>query len=345
MMMPTPGYLCLWNGCSHAFESKDDLSRHVNQDHLVCAISTTTTTASSSSTAPLTMPSRPMMIWNDASSPFLHPAPPPPPPSPHSITSQLDHHHSAAPMMDLGFETLLDQHLASLRVDTAASRRLLSASSAPSSTTAATERPGVALSPGSKQRTSSSRFHPYSPSSHSTSLPISPTQYHSASSSTASLSRRSSLGVSFTPPAVLLSLSSSATKSKVKGVVRHDCCWTGCDVESFASTAELMVHLTEAHVGKGKKEYECRWRGCDRFTTDDPNLGEEKRDDEEEEDKETAEGIDLDLNVEGHDEKDERRIERLVGRGGFGQRQKVIRHLQSHVGTFPFLFARPSINP
>ncbi len=43
----------------------------------------------------------------------------------------------------------------------------------------------------------------------------------------------------------------------------HVCLWHNCSLhEPFASSAELMAHLEEVHVGRGANEYRCRWAGC-----------------------------------------------------------------------------------
>lgn len=43
----------------------------------------------------------------------------------------------------------------------------------------------------------------------------------------------------------------------------HPCRWTGC-FSSFDSCDALTEHLTNAHVGFGKRTYECFWDGCGR---------------------------------------------------------------------------------
>lgn len=63
---------------------------------------------------------------------------------------------------------------------------------------------------------------------------------------------------------------------------------------SFESSADLMTHLSVEHVGSGKAHYECCWEGCERAP--DPESGE--------------------------------------GGRGFAQRQKVMRHLQTHTGKW-----------
>lgn len=69
------------------------------------------------------------------------------------------------------------------------------------------------------------------------------------------------------------------------------CQWPGCTVqEPFTSSAELMEHLSEVHVGRGQDKYACHWGQCG------------------------------------------------SGQGRmFSSRQKVLRHLQSHIGHRPFV--------
>lgn len=41
------------------------------------------------------------------------------------------------------------------------------------------------------------------------------------------------------------------------------CQWPGCShTAPFASSAELMDHLSEEHIGKGKDHYVCKWGEC-----------------------------------------------------------------------------------
>lgn len=77
----------------------------------------------------------------------------------------------------------------------------------------------------------------------------------------------------------------------------HQCRWTDCG-ESFGSSATLMAHVTETHVGSGKATYICEWEDCPRA-------------------------------IEG-------RV--------FSQRQKVLRHIQTHTGalasSLPYMATR-----
>ncbi|GAA94262.1 uncharacterized protein L969DRAFT_20423 [Mixia osmundae IAM 14324] len=43
----------------------------------------------------------------------------------------------------------------------------------------------------------------------------------------------------------------------------HLCKWPGCSAK-FSTTAKLMAHLGEEHVGCGKSTYSCQWEGCTR---------------------------------------------------------------------------------
>ncbi|ORX35293.1 hypothetical protein BD324DRAFT_652428 [Kockovaella imperatae] len=44
------------------------------------------------------------------------------------------------------------------------------------------------------------------------------------------------------------------------------CLWPGCTLlHTFTSTAKLMNHLSDLHVGKGKDQYLCEWDGCNRM--------------------------------------------------------------------------------
>ncbi|PWN49909.1 hypothetical protein IE53DRAFT_387843 [Violaceomyces palustris] len=70
---------------------------------------------------------------------------------------------------------------------------------------------------------------------------------------------------------------------------QHVCGWKGCK-EIFGSHQGLTQHITEVHVGSGKRTYECQWEGCSRA-------------------------------------KEGRK---------FNQRQKVLRHIQTHTGDRPF---------
>lgn len=43
----------------------------------------------------------------------------------------------------------------------------------------------------------------------------------------------------------------------------HMCLWPGCtERQPFASSGDLMEHLSEVHVGRGKDSYRCFWDGC-----------------------------------------------------------------------------------
>ncbi|GAA5875352.1 hypothetical protein JCM16303_000593 [Sporobolomyces ruberrimus] len=83
---------------------------------------------------------------------------------------------------------------------------------------------------------------------------------------------------------------------------QHVCRWRHCGI-SFATSSDLMEHLSTDHIGSGKARYTCEWDGCERST----QVCEERGDDEKELDKKA-----------------------------FRQRQKVMRHLQMHTGDRPF---------
>lgn len=43
----------------------------------------------------------------------------------------------------------------------------------------------------------------------------------------------------------------------------HICLWPGCTVrEAFPTAGDLMEHLSESHIGRGRDSYRCRWDGC-----------------------------------------------------------------------------------
>ncbi|GAA5837808.1 hypothetical protein JCM9279_006868 [Rhodotorula babjevae] len=90
----------------------------------------------------------------------------------------------------------------------------------------------------------------------------------------------------------------------------HACSWRGCAL-SFATTGELMEHLSTAHVGSGRARYTCEWVGCERSTA--CVSGEV-----------------------GDEEEWERRRDAREDKGVFRQRQKVMRHLQMHTGDRPY---------
>lgn len=70
----------------------------------------------------------------------------------------------------------------------------------------------------------------------------------------------------------------------------HQCQWRSCS-QVFASTAALVEHISNDHLGSGKSEYFCQWNGCKRAND---------------------------------------------GRG-FNQRQKLLRHIRTHVGDKPYV--------
>ncbi|EIW79243.1 hypothetical protein CONPUDRAFT_127181 [Coniophora puteana RWD-64-598 SS2] len=98
----------------------------------------------------------------------------------------------------------------------------------------------------------------------------------------------------------------------------HECLWmTSCPLHShpssshhqfrtwacyktFPTSAALTQHIAEAHVGSGKARYECFWQGCNRNS-----------------------GLGDGTGGSGENE-------------GFGSKQKIMRHIQSHTGHRPF---------
>ncbi|KAK4052951.1 hypothetical protein OIO90_004075 [Microbotryomycetes sp. JL221] len=93
----------------------------------------------------------------------------------------------------------------------------------------------------------------------------------------------------------------------------HECKWGNCQL-TFSTTSDLMQHLSLDHVGSGKKWYVCEWRGCARGTNCNHTQGEEH-----------GEGCEMGDNGEGE-----------IKTRGFAQRQKIMRHLQTHTGDRPF---------
>ncbi|GAA6003272.1 hypothetical protein JCM10207_001836 [Rhodosporidiobolus poonsookiae] len=100
----------------------------------------------------------------------------------------------------------------------------------------------------------------------------------------------------------------------------HVCNWRGCG-QSFGSTAALMAHLSDAHVGSGKARYTCEWAGCERSTCAAMRAANGGGGEGEEDEVDEAEW----------DEVREAREDK----GVFRQRQKVMRHLQMHTGDRP----------
>lgn len=85
----------------------------------------------------------------------------------------------------------------------------------------------------------------------------------------------------------------------------HTCKWASCGLR-YDCSADLMEHLSADHVGSGKSVYSCLWEGCDR------------------------------REHECHEKTDGDKKSKSKGKA-FAQRQKVMRHLQTHTGDRPFL--------
>ncbi|BGP37676.1 zinc-finger protein [Rhodotorula kratochvilovae] len=115
------------------------------------------------------------------------------------------------------------------------------------------------------------------------------------------------LPAALTPPSPSTSSALAASEPE-----SHRCGWRHCAL-SFPSTAELMEHLSTAHVGAGKARYTCEWVGCERSTACACEMGEEAAESEWE------------ARRDARDDK-----------GVFRQRQKVMRHLQMHTGDRPY---------
>ncbi|GAA5896611.1 hypothetical protein JCM6882_005740 [Rhodosporidiobolus microsporus] len=131
------------------------------------------------------------------------------------------------------------------------------------------------------------------------SLPPSPSSLDSTSSTSASL-----------PSSLSLSTSSCPAPPPADSP-SHPCRWRHC-TSVFASTGELMAHLSEAHVGSGRGRYTCEWEGCERATcAAHGEYGEET------------------------EEEWEKRRDGREDKAVFRQRQKVMRHLQMHTGDRP----------
>jgi hypothetical protein len=99
--------------------------------------------------------------------------------------------------------------------------------------------------------------------------------------------------------------SSRASDVKDEPVIFR-CRWHGCD-KAFEDNTSLTDHISNVHVGRGKSKYECLWEGCVRCDTECDSCDEGER-----------------MDVEGNEKRGRK----------FATRQKVLRHIQSHTGTY-----------
>lgn len=122
------------------------------------------------------------------------------------------------------------------------------------------------------------------------------------------------------PPSI-----SSALATQPKQLI---CQWHECDhVTPFTTSAELMDHLSEVHIGRGDKTYACMWGDCVQHKIPDDGQGD--NDDESE--------VKLRDDEERGGEEDDTKVDKKVEGRMFSSRQKVLRHLQSHTGYKPFI--------
>ncbi|GAA5868869.1 hypothetical protein JCM8547_002851 [Rhodosporidiobolus lusitaniae] len=156
-------------------------------------------------------------------------------------------------------------------------------------------------------------------------------------------SRTSTTSLSPPPPSLLLPPSPSASSSSSTAppapastaVSVSRCRWRNCH-ETFANPAELMQHLSSAHVGSGKGRYTCEWEGCERSTHSAcfPPLGDGGGGGGGGGEGGGGEGEGRGESGYTEEEWEERR-EKRDDKGVFRQRQKVMRHLQMHTGDRP----------
>lgn len=294
-------YVCKWTDCTHAYLHKQQLVMHVQRDHLLpcepslCAVD--------GFGAPFDLaqhavgePAR--CLWDDCSTtvPSYGLAPPLAyPPTPSSLNSlpplpylsstapsSLAVHYAVAPpavgeQVQAATESLLQhllaEHLPGLQPDIA------------SALTAALRGKAGEKGKGRADPRDSSLDHAHS---HSASGAHTHVHAHAHRHHGNPYGVKPRSAASHVPP---------PTPAVPTPTGHHLCRWTGCPL-AFASSAELMQHLSADHVGSGQPSYSCEWEGCDR------NAANEK---------------------------------------GFVQRQKVMRHLQTHTGlSAPVYTAGPT---
>lgn len=114
----------------------------------------------------------------------------------------------------------------------------------------------------------------------------------------------------------------------------HVCRWESCTGQTFANTAELTEHISSEHVGSGKSCYVCLWEGCYCKSANSQAASDTQGAKEN-----SLTGVNV--GVKGGSEV--QAITEIAGsdlshrlRKTFNQRQKVMRHLQTHTGDRPF---------
>ncbi|KAL7423341.1 zinc-finger protein [Cryptotrichosporon argae] len=105
------------------------------------------------------------------------------------------------------------------------------------------------------------------------------------------------------------------------------CLWPSCTHPPFPSTAELMAHLSDVHVGRGRDSYVCRWGGCAEIECEGVSTA--------------PDGVDFADAAAQNQGQVQAPAPAQEGHGGrvFRSRQKVLRHLGSHIGHKPHVCA------